>query len=118
MSIKNAIDELDLIKMEINRNNIQNRSLRKRASYLEEQISNYLQSKSQSGVKYNGRTIMLETKERRIRKGKIDKQRDTVELLRELGVMDPEEAYTQLVEVQRGNPVEHHKLKIKKIKEN
>ena len=81
MSIKNSIDELDRIKAEIARNNAQNRALRKRASVLETHISEYLQSKSQAGVKYNGRTIVLERKERHGRKGKADKQRDTVALL-------------------------------------
>ena len=116
MSIKTAIDELDRIKAEIARNNTQNRILRKRLNALETQISNYLQSKSQAGVKYNGRTIVLEKKERRTRKGKIDKERDTLVLLRDLGVGNPEDAYNQLLEVQRGDSVEHHKLKIKKIK--
>ena len=116
MSIKTAIDELDRIKAEIARNNAQNRALRRRLNVLETQISTYLQSKSQAGVKYNGRTIVLEKKERRQRKGRIDKERDTLTLLRNLGVEDPDEAYSQLLDVQRGDAVEHHKLKIKKIK--
>jgi len=116
MSIKTAIDELDRIKAEIARNNAQNRILRKRLNELENVISTYLQSKSQAGVKYNGRTIILEKKERRSRKGKMDKERDTLAFLQELGVDNPEEAYNQLINVQRGESVEHHKLKIKKIK--
>lgn len=116
MSIKGSIDELDRIKSEITRNNAINRDLRKRAHTLEQQISVYLQSKSQAGVKYKGRTIVLETKERRSRKGKADKERDTMALLRELGVHNPTEAYSQLLDVQRGDAVEQHKLKIKKIK--
>ena len=117
MSIKGSIDELDRIKSEITRNNTQNRALRKRASALEEQISHYLQSKSQAGVKYNGRTIVLEKKERHGRKGKADKQRDTIAWLRDLGVSNPAEAYSQLLNVQRGAAVEHNKLKIKRIGE-
>jgi len=116
MSIKASIDELERIKAEIARNNAQNRALRKRANTLEAQISSYLQSKSQAGVKYNGRTIVLERKELRGRKGKADKERDTLALLRNLGVSDPEEAYSQLLDVQRGEAVEHSKLRIKKIK--
>jgi hypothetical protein len=117
MSIKGSIDELDRIKAEIARNNSQNRILRKRAGVLEEQITNYLQSKSQAGVKYNGRTIILETKERRGRKFKAQRQRDVVALLEQLGVDEPTEAYKQLLDAQKGEVMEHHKLKIKKIKE-
>ena len=117
MSIKGSIDELDRIKSEIARNNAHNRSLRQRANTLEEQISSYLQKKSQSGVKYNGRTIILETKERRGRKDKVSKERDAVFLLRELRVEDPVRAYSQLVEAQKGETIPHQTLKIKRIKE-
>ena len=116
MSIKAAIDELERVKAEISRNNAINRTLRKRVHILEEQISKYLQSKSHTGVKYNGRTIQLEKKERHNRKGKVDKQRDTIALLQELGVSDPTDAYSRLLNVQKGEVFEHNKLKIKKIK--
>ena len=116
MSIKASIDELERLKVEITRNNTQNRILRKRVKILEEQISSYLQSKSQAGVKYKGRTIILETKERHVRKNKVDKQRDVVEFLTGLGINDPVEAYSRLLDVQRGEATEHYKLKISKIK--
>jgi hypothetical protein len=117
MSIKQSIDELERIKAEMTRNNAHNRTLRKRAHVLESQISDYLQSKSQSGVKYKGRAIILETKERRARKNKVDKQRDAVAFLKELGVEDPLQAYLELLDVQKGDATEHHKLKFKKIQE-
>ena len=116
MSIKASIDELARIKDEIARNNAHNRRLRQRVNILEEQISSYLQTKSQSGVKYNGRTIILETKERRGRKDKVSKERDAISLLRDLGVNDPVSAYSQLVEAQKGETVPHQTLKIKRIK--
>jgi len=115
MSIKGSIDELERIKTEIARNNAQNRALRRRAHTLESQISEYLQSKSQAGVKYKGRAIILETTERRGRKTKADKKRDGVAFLRELGVEDPQRAYIELLDVQKGDATEHHKLKFKKI---
>ena len=42
MSIKNAINELERIKLEISRNNAQNRMLRKRLHELETQISDFI----------------------------------------------------------------------------
>jgi hypothetical protein len=116
MSIKHSIDELERIKVEIARNNAQNRDLRKRARVLESQISDYLQSKSQAGVKYKGRAIILETTERRCRKTKSDKNRDVVAFLTELGVADPQQVYLELLNVQKGDATEHHKLTFKKIK--
>ena len=116
MSIKNAINELERIKLEISRNNAQNRMLRKRLHELETQISDYLRSKSQAVVNYNGRTIVLETKERYNRKPKVDKKNDTLLLLKNLGVENPSDAYDQLQRVQKGDPIEKYKLKIKQIK--
>ena len=116
MSIKHSIDELDQIKAEISRNNAINRNLRQRARDLEGHIADYLQNKSQAGVKYKGRTIILETKERRLTKNKSAKERDVVTLLKQLGVDNPRDAYVQLLNAQRGDSVEQQKLMIKKIK--
>lgn len=116
MSIKCTIDELDSVKAEISRNNLRNKILRQRKKVLEEHISTYLRSKNQSGVKYKGRSIILETKEKRLSKRKDVKERDVVTLLRELGVDNPHEAYVRLQDIQKGEPIEQHHLKIKKIK--
>ena len=116
MSIKTTITELDRIKAEIARNNAQNRALRQRAKVLEEQISIYLKTKAPSGVKWGERTIVLETREKRATKSKSQKERDVVSVLEELGISEPREVYTRVLEAQKGQAVEHHKLKIKKIK--
>ena len=115
MSIKGTIDELDNVKAEIGRNNFRNKILRQRKKVLENHISAYLRSKNQTGVKYKGRSIILEAKEKRSTKRKDVKERDVVTLLRELGVDNPHEAYTQIQDVQKGEPVEQYHLKIKKI---
>ena len=118
MSIKPTITELDKIKAEIARNNGLNRALRQRAKVLEAQISTYLRTKAPTGVKWGDRTIVLETGERRPAKSKSDKERDVISLLEELGVNDPRNAYGRLVDAQKGESIEHQKLKIKKIKQS
>ena len=115
MSIKETIHEMDRIKAVIARNNQENRALRKRLGVLEKDISEYLQENAQGGVKYNGRSIVVETKESHTRKGKADKQRDVISLLSDLGVSNPESAYSELLRAQKGEVVERKKLKINNI---
>ena len=115
MSIRSYVEELNTIQKEIKVNNTRNRFLRKRMKQLELNITEYLKSKGQNGLKYNGKAIILEKKERRPRKNKKIKEQDLVNLLEDLGVNDPIEAYKQVIEIQKGNPVENFKLKIKNL---
>lgn len=115
MSIRSYVEELSTINKEIAANNSRNRLLRKRVKELENNITQYLKSKGQNGLKYNGQAIILERKDKRLRKNKKDKEEDLINLLSELGVMDPVEAYKKVIDVQKGNSVENFKLKIKSI---
>lgn len=116
MSIKQWIDELDKLKAEIARNNAINRKLRARSQLLEVNIAEYLKAKDHAGVKYRGRTIQLETKERRVVKQGRQKEADVIEFFANLGMDDPRDVYRQLQNVQRRDPVSHEKVSIKKIK--
>lgn len=115
MSIRAYVDELDTINKEIRANNARNRLLRRRLREVESNITNYLQAKQQSGLKYNGRAIILERKDRRPAKNKKSKQEDLIRLLTDLGVSNPVEAYDRVIEVQKGDPIEKYKLKIKNL---
>ena len=64
MSIKLYIDELNRVRTEIKLNNTKNKELRKRITELELNISDYLKSKGQDGLKYNGQAILIEQKEK------------------------------------------------------
>ena len=115
MSIRSYVEELSTINKQITENNSRNRILRKRVKELENNITQYLQEKGQSGLKYNGKAIILERKDRRLRKNKKAKEEDLINLLSDLGVNDPLEAYKKVIDVQKGNPVENFKLKIKSL---
>ena len=116
MSIKGYIDELEVLKTEITRNNARNRTLRSRIRSIEEEIAQYLRAKEQAGVKYRGRTVVLQTKERRPAKQRTQKKQDVMELLGTLGISDREHAYDQLMEAQKGDPIERESVKISRIK--
>ena len=115
-SIKSYVDEIERINAEISRNCKRNRDLRLRAKELENNIADYLKSKEQAGLKYNGTAIIIESKAKRVAKKKKDKERDVIELLSSLGVSDTTEAYKKLIDVQRGEEVDIEKLSFKKIK--
>ncbi len=115
MSIKEYVNEINMLRKEIARNNMRNKQLRSRVKELEESITSYLKSKDQTGVKYNGQAIIIESKERHTVKKKKEKEDDIINFLRNLGITDPDHAYAQLQEVQRGEPIEQQKLKFKKL---
>lgn len=115
MSIKNYVDELEQIQQQIKRNNENNHSLRKRSTELEANITDYLEQKGQHGLKYNGRAIIIENKERRPPKKKKQKDADIISLLQEFGISDPNEAYNRIKEAQKGDPIEQQKIKFKKL---
>ena len=115
MFIKAYVDELEQIQAEIKRNNSRNSMLRQRSKELETNITEYLSQKGQHGIKYNGRAIIMEQKEKRPVKKKKEKEADIISFLEELGVKDPSHAYTRLQDVQRSDPVEENKIKFKKL---
>ena len=115
MSIKNYVDELEQIHLEIKRNNIRNKTLRDRAKVLENDIANYLSEKGQPGLKYRDKAIVVESKEKRALKKKKERETDVIELLKDLGVNEPENAYNRLLDVQKGITIEETKIKFKKI---
>ena len=116
MSIKGYIDELTMLNTEIKRNNARNKQLRTRVKELEMGIAEYLNSKDQLGLKYNGRAVMVEQSERRPAKKKQEKREDIITLLKDFGVSDTEKAYDRLLEAQKGDPIEYQKVKIKQLK--
>jgi len=115
MSIKQQVNEINTLNLEIKRNNMRNKQLRTRVKQLEHEIMSYLKSKDQSGVKYNGQAIILEQTEKRPPKKKKDREQDIVEWLRNMGISDPDHAFAQLQNIQRGEPQEVNKLKFKKL---
>jgi hypothetical protein len=115
MSIKAYVDELEQIQYEIKANNKRNTLLRVRVKELENNISEYLAEKGQHGLKYKGRAIMVEQQERRPTKKKKERDAVIISLFEDLGVSEPEAAYSRLKDVQKGEPIAETKLKFKKL---
>jgi predicted nuclease with TOPRIM domain len=114
-TIKGYITELEQINEEVKRNNGRNKTLRKRVKELEDNIDDYLQSKDQEGMKYNGQAIVVERKEHRAPKKKKEKLSSVLSVLEEAGVNDPKNVYEKMMSAQKRSPVERRKIKFKKL---
>ena len=116
MNIKELINELENIDLEIKRNNAVNKELRNRKHVVEDEITQFMRAKEQDGMKYNGIAIMLESKEKRNAKGKNDKKTSMIGVLKEAGIFDTEKVYNCLIDSTKRSPKEKYTLKMKKIK--
>jgi hypothetical protein len=114
MSIKSYLNELETIKLEIKNNNKRNKILKNRVKIIESNISDYLKCRDQNGLKYNGKTLLLENREKRKRKKEKDKKNDLLLLLKNLGINDTEKIYSKIIESQKGEIFENDVLKFQK----
>lgn len=115
MSIQSLLNELEEIDQEIKNNNLRNKTLRTRANEIKMNIQTYLNNKEQPGIKYKGKAILLETKEKRMPKKKNVKEKDGISYLESLGVPNPKEAYEKFLEIQKGQVFQEQGIKIKTI---
>jgi hypothetical protein len=118
MSIQGKVNELQSIKLELKSLQARSSKLRKRMKQIEEDINDYLVSKDQPGLKYQGTAIIRETKEKRRVKKKNEQRSDVIYVLEKYGVHSPEKVFDEIMEAKRGSPTEHTKLKFKKYKNN
>lgn len=114
--IKSNFNELNQINTEIKRISEVLRRLRARAKEVEQNILQYLESKEQEGVKYDGTVVLVESKTKRVSKKKKEVEEDSINVLREHGIENPERVLQEILEARRGEAVQNQKLKIKKLK--
>lgn len=115
MSIQRDVNELNQINSEIQRLTKQTSALRSRKKETEKRIIEYLKAKNQPGLKYQGTAIVLEEKPKRANKKKSQAEEDCIRVLEEYGVDDARSALKDIMEARRGEEIENHKIKIKKL---
>lgn len=115
MSIQSYVNELESIKIELKSLNEKRRKLKTREHELENNIADFLKSKDQVGVKYQGSKIILEQKEKRVNKKNKDKDMDAINVLLNYGLNDPQKVLNEILEARKGEKVQTDKLKIQKI---
>jgi hypothetical protein len=116
MSIQSYVSELESIKIELKSLNEKRKKLKFREHELEHNIADFLKSKDQIGVKYQGSKILLEQKEKRVNKKNKDKDNDAINILTNYGLSEPQKVLNEILEARKGEKVQTDKLKIQKIK--
>jgi hypothetical protein len=116
MSIISYINELQSINLAVAKNNKENSNLRKRKKVIENQITEYLDSKEQPGVKFQDKAIVVDKTTKWSYKNKKDKEEDSIRILEEHGISNAKEVLEELLKVRKGDETETKKIKIKKIK--
>ncbi len=116
MSIQSDIKELNDVNNEIKRLSSELKKLRIQSKDIELRIVNFLQEKEQPGVKYQGKAIILENKEKHVKKKKNEQETDALEVLSKFNIPEPEKVLKQILEARKGSLTEIQKLKIKKLK--
>lgn len=115
-SAKADVMELNELKIEIKRVAKTLKDLRVREKTIEERLTKYLSETNQPGIKYGATAIVLEEKTPHSRKKKKQVEEDTLSLLRDLGISQPEEVMKNLDAVRKGSPVFKQKIRLQKIR--
>ena len=115
MSIVGEIKELDEIEKGIKRLGSTLRGLRVRKKHLEGVITDFLQRHNEPGVKFQGKAIIAQKKDKRVRKKKSEREEALKNVLSRY-VTDPDRVAGEVQEAIQGEQHETMSLKIKNIK--
>lgn len=118
MSIKNDVYELESIRNEIKVLNIKRKKLKEKEKQVEIRISEYLKSKEQPGVKYQGTAILLEEKEKPLPKKAKERDMDSISVLEKYGIENPDKVLKELLNARKGDKIVKESLRITKYKGN
>ncbi len=115
MSITGLVNELTEIKNELQRRRKETKKLNDRKKTLENEIKQFLESKDQLGIKYQGSAFITESKEMCIRRKKSDKEEDGRRILEKYGIPNSERILAEVMDAMRKTE-EKTILTMKKIK--
>lgn len=116
MSIKADILELQSIERELTRLTKQRRELTEQRKKVEKRIADFLESKNQSGVKFNNTSINVVEKERRRSKATKQKNQEILEILRNNHVRSPESMLEKITQAGKKSPQIERRVKMGVIK--
>lgn len=101
MSIRSDVEELNAIRNELKMLTQKRKILKAKEKEATKRISDFLKSKEQSGVKYQGLAILLDNKTIRKPKKKKDKETSQIALLEKSGIRNPKEFLQQLADASK-----------------
>jgi glutamine synthetase adenylyltransferase len=116
-SIHSDINELNSLDVEITRINDELKKLKKQKKKVEERIIQFLKFKNQQGFKYGNNAILLEEKTKKLNKNKKEHENETMNILREHGIEDPEKVLQKIKDAKLSdNTTQLNKIKVTKLK--
>jgi hypothetical protein len=113
-SIQGDIAEVKSLTIELKKQRAIVKQLNQQKKAAEQRIIDYIQSKEQDGMKYNGEAIRVMDKKKRATKKKKDQEEDALTVLRENGIRNPDTVLKQLLESRRGDEIDEFKLNFAK----
>lgn len=118
MDIKGNVTELQEIDIEIKRLSQSLKQLRERKKLLEKKIIAFLDSNDQPGVKYNNVALVIEEKNKCVRKKPDQKKQDCIDILKKYGLnKNADELMVELSFAMKGYSKKEKKIKMRKIKQ-
>lgn len=114
--IKGYVDELNAIKQELKVLNMRRKKLLEKEKELSEKIQDFLRSRNQQGVKYQGQALLIEEKETRKPAKPKERTENEIAILQKYGISDAEALLAELREASKGETKVSTKLKIKSYK--
>lgn len=114
--IQSNVKELREINVEIKNLQTKIKQLKARSVAIEKDILTYLNEKEQPGVKFQNTAIIIENKEKSIKKSSKDVEKEQIEFLKNSGVSNAEEVLKKISEIKKGDAIQMQKLKIQNFK--
>jgi hypothetical protein len=115
MSIQERIRTLTEINKEIARLSKELSSLRKKAKEVNDGITQYILSKDQPGLKYDGKAFIVNKETKPVAKPKKSKEESYIQIIENYGIENPKDFLNELLKAGKEDK-EVTKLKIQKIK--
>lgn len=116
MSIVENVNELEALTREIKLVSKQLRILRARSKKVSADIQAFLREKNQPGVKFQGKAYIIEERSKNLYKKKDAIQNDSLDVLRQAGIKDPETVLESLFKARKGEETTAFKVKVQKVK--
>jgi len=115
-SIRNDVIELQRIELELKNLRVKSRVLNQKKKVVESRIQTFLHTREQHGVKFQDTAIIIEKKEKPVYKKPKDKDTDSIQVMKNMGIENAEEVLQAILQARKGQLVPSDRVKMKKIK--
>jgi hypothetical protein len=115
-TLKNSVDELKNINLEIKRLKTLLSQLKNRSGVLEKNIIAYLNEKDIPGVKDKDTAVIIENKKKRVNVSRKNAESECLKILQSHGIDNAETILKEISEARKGQSIPLQKVKLTEIK--